>query len=497
MASLARKLIQGSLFRVLIPVSNVIVTFFMMPFVVGNLGDRWYGLWVLAAAFVGYYGLLDLGLSKANERFISRALGREEAEEVDIVFNTCLGLFIGAAVLTVIASLVIVIVTPHFVDNAADARIFRIVTLIIGITMAISFPIRAYTGFLYSHIRFDVVNIIEFIKLVIRTALIVYFLSRGGGIIALAFISFAVETTQCFVIVYYVKRKYLALGTGIRFFKRSRIRPLLGYSIYSFIATIGDRLQFHLDAFVITAFVGLSLVTHYNIGARIANYYLLLITSAIALVMPVFSRLEGQNDYDSIRKYYLFVTKLNTILSVFAGGSILIFGKAFILRWMGPQYSDSYTVLVILLIGLIFNSIQITSKTILFSLSKHRMYAITVTVEGLANLALSLILVRKYGIFGVAMGTTIPILVTNIFIIPAYTNRVLNIRIWKYARVVLGTVLLGVAIHMASWLIIRNMISSSYITMSVLAAVASVVFIVLNTFIVLNREERSQFKIPF
>lgn len=497
MASLARKLIQGSLFRVLMPVSNIIVTFFMMPFVIGHLGDRWYGLWILAATFVGYYGLLDLGLTKANERFISRALGREEAEEVDIVFNTCLGLFICAAILTVIASLVIVIVTPHFVDNVADARIFRIVTLIIGVTMAISFPIRAYNGFLHSHIRFDVVNIMAIIKLVLRTALIVYFLSRGFGIIALAYISFAVEVAQGIVTIYYVNRNYPELDTGRRFFQKSRIRSILGYSIYSFLATVGERLRFHLSALIITAFLGLSLVTHYNIGSRVANYYLLMISSAIALVMPVFSRLEGQNDYNSIRKNYLFVTKLNTILSVFAGGSILIYGKAFLLCWMGPEYSDSWTVLVILVIGLLFNTIQIASKTVLFSLSKHRMYAITVTVEGVANLLLSLILIRKYGIFGVAMGAAIPMLVTNIFIIPTYTNRVIGMRITRYARIVLGTMLLGAAVHLASWYVIRGMISTSYAAILVPATVTSVVFLMLNTFIVLNREERSQFKIPF
>lgn len=496
MANLAKKLIRGSIIRTLLPVSNVIITFFMMPFIVGSLGDRWYGLWVLAAAFVGYYGLLDLGLSRANERFISRALGREETDEVDEIFNTCFGLFCMAAILTLAASLIIVIITPHFVANAEEVRIFRIVTVVIGVTMAVSFPVRAFTGFLYSHIRYDVVNIIEFIKALVRTALIVFLLKSGHGIIAMAFIAFGVETAQCGVFVYYVLRKYPELNIGFGYFRKNRVRELLEYSVYSFIATIGDMLQFHLDAFVITAFVGLSMVTHYNIGARITKYYVLLITNAVALVMPVFSRMEGIKDYENIRKNYLFITKLNTIISVFVGGSLIIYGRAFILRWMGPQYSDSYDVLIILMIGLLFNSIQITSKTVLFGLSKHRMYAITVTLEGLANLALSLILVRKYGILGVAMGTTIPILITNIFVIPAYTNRVVKLQIYKYAKIVLGTLVLGAAIHFGSWLLIRDLILDSYKRILILGVTTSVVFIILNTFIVLNRDERKKFRIP-
>jgi O-antigen/teichoic acid export membrane protein len=37
---------------------------------VHNLGDRMYGLWALAGAFIGCYGLLDLGLSSAVQRHI-------------------------------------------------------------------------------------------------------------------------------------------------------------------------------------------------------------------------------------------------------------------------------------------------------------------------------------------------------------------------------------------------------------------------------------------
>ena len=497
MTTLAGKLIKGSFFRLLNPVSNIIVSFFMLPFVISSIGDRWYGLWVLAAAFVGYYGLLDLGLSTANQRFISRALGRGEKEEVDIVFNTSLGLLLIGALLVLLGSLIVVTITPHFVENQNDIHIFRIITTIIGISMAISFPVRAFDGFLYSHIRYDIVNIIELIKLVIRTILIIYFLSHGKGIIALAFISFLVETSQCAAKVFYVLKKYPELKIGIPYFKRNRIRTLLGYSIYSFIATIGNNLQFHLDAFVITAFVGLSFVTHYNIGTRVAGYYILVITSMIALVTPVFSKLEGQNNYSKIRKHFLFLTKLNTILSVFIGGSLLIYGKAFIIRWMGPEYTDSFRVLTILLIGLLFNTIQISSKSILFSLSKHKMYSITIVIEGFANLLLSIILVRKFGILGVAMGTTIPALITNLFIIPAYTNRVINIKISKYAKIILGIVSLGCVIHLGNWLLVKDFILNSYGRLFMLSVTTSIVFLAFNIFIILNKDERKYFKIGF
>jgi len=59
------RLVKGSVLRILNLGTIVLVSFFMMPFVIGALGDRWYGLWIFAASIVGYYGFLDFGLKRA------------------------------------------------------------------------------------------------------------------------------------------------------------------------------------------------------------------------------------------------------------------------------------------------------------------------------------------------------------------------------------------------------------------------------------------------
>jgi len=54
--------------------------------------------------------------------------------------------------------------------------------------------------------------------------------------------------------------------------------------------------------------------------------------------------------------------------------------------------------------------------------------------EGLCNLALSIILVRKIGIIGVAWGTVIPNMATSIFFWPWYVRKTLGVPIGEYAR---------------------------------------------------------------
>lgn len=496
MSSLTSKLLRSSLFRILNPILTIAVSFFMMPFVIRSIGDRWYGLWILAATFIGYYGFFDFGLSTANERFISRALGTNDHTEINKIFNTSLLLFFFAGLLTLVFSVTVAILSGYMVDDPVDIQIFRIVILIFGLDVAISFPVRAFNGYLYAHVRYDVVNIIDIIKLLLRTAFFVAALLRGHGIVALAIIAFFTNLLQYLATIAFVLKQYPELQLNLKSYTRKRIRPLFNYSIYSFIISIANQLRFHVDAFVITAYLGLAMVTHYNVGSRIVGYYLILINNAIALVMPVFSKFEGQKNYGKIREIFLFVSKINIAASIFLGGSLLIYGEAFILRWMGEAYIDSYTVLSVLTIGMLASTSQITSLTLLFGLSKHKGYAIMALSEGLVNLVLSLILVRRYGILGVAVGTTIPMLVTSIFILPVYATRVIRIKLVNYLRAVFVAILLGAGIQSANWLVVRNLIMPSYANIVELGLCTSFVFITANLFILFNKEERKYFRIP-
>jgi O-antigen/teichoic acid export membrane protein len=74
------------------------------------------------------------------------------------------------------------------------------------------------------------------------------------------------------------------------------------------------------------------------------------------------------------------------------------------------------------------------SVSLLYAISKHKFYAIFNSIEGLANLVLSLVLVHWYGMYGVALGTLIPIVITRIVVQPIYVCRVADIDYFEYVR---------------------------------------------------------------
>lgn len=71
--SVGRKLVSGSVLRVVNLLAAAIAAVFLMPFIVHHVGDRYYGFWALATGFIGYYGLLAFGLTSAVSQHMSMA----------------------------------------------------------------------------------------------------------------------------------------------------------------------------------------------------------------------------------------------------------------------------------------------------------------------------------------------------------------------------------------------------------------------------------------
>ena len=73
------------------------------------------------------------------------------------------------------------------------------------------------------------------------------------------------------------------------------------------------------------------------------------------------------------------------------------------------------TVMKILLLSVVFSSANSTSGGIVYGMEKLKRVTLWGYHEAIANLTLSVILVRRIGIYGVAWGTTIPSVIIEIF----------------------------------------------------------------------------------
>jgi O-antigen/teichoic acid export membrane protein len=165
--------------------------------------------------------------------------------------------------------------------------------------------------------------------------------------------------------------------------------------------------------------------------------------------MPVASTLAVGEGSAELRRLLIQGTRAALFVSLPIAWALFFRSHTFIALWMGPQYADtSGKVLRILLISSIAISGNRVGGNIILGLGKHKPFALWQLCEAVANLALSIYLVRKIGITGVAWGTVVPSLVSQIVLWPRYLSKVLGLTVWRYfwdgwIRAVLATAPFG------------------------------------------------------
>ncbi|MEW5894161.1 MAG: polysaccharide biosynthesis C-terminal domain-containing protein [Candidatus Omnitrophota bacterium] len=460
--SKSKRLVTGSMLGALSFLTNALIALFMTPFLIGRLGDRMYGLWMVLASFTGFYGLLDLGLGQAVQRFLARALGLNDKDEARYVINSSLVVFSIIGGIAFIISVILALTGGLFVKDPVDLVLFRKLVIMVGFGLSAGFPMRTFWGIFTSHLRYDIAAYIESGKVIVRTIVAVIVLKMGYKLFAFALIIFISDMAAYVIAVTAALRVADYLDFSLKYFKWTEVKKLFSFSVFSFISQIANTIKFSINNLVIAAALQLTAVTLYSIGSRLMFYFMQFMSSSIALMMPVFTQYEAQGNFAEMRRQLMFVTKISSYLGCFIGFILIFLGKPFIERWVGLEYIQSYRVIMILVIPLMLGLIQTPGSQVLVGIFKHRFLAFLNLGDAAVNLILSLILVRYWGIFGVAAGTAIPMFIAACLIKPPYLCKQIGLPTGLYYREIIMAVTRSFLIMSAVFFMIRPMIRPDY-----------------------------------
>jgi O-antigen/teichoic acid export membrane protein len=199
------------------------------------------------------------------------------------------------------------------------------------------------------------------------------------------------------------------------------------------VANVAVQVVYCTDNIVVGALVSAGAVTFYAIGGSLINYARQVVGSMTATFVPLASSFDAQGSKDRQQQLLIYGTRATLLIGLPVCIVLMLQGPRFIGLWMGPQFvTASGTVLRILLLGQICALGNLTSAGILQGVAKHRVIGVWGISEGIANLGLSVVLVRFLGINGVAWGTTIPNIVLHLFFWPFYVSKIVGLSAGKY-----------------------------------------------------------------
>jgi O-antigen/teichoic acid export membrane protein len=413
---------------------GMVVPFFLTPFVIRSLGVTAYGIWILAVSTVSYLNLLDMGMRSAVIRFVSKAEAQGKPEDATSAIGAALWVRVlisaGVAVLSVILALVF----PHLFKIPADLqRAAQITVLMCALGVAITLISGVFGAVLAATNRFDILSSISATQTLFRAGGVLLILTSGHGLVALAYWEVTVALLGGIA----------TCGIALKVFPLCRVRIarpdtavlklIWSYSFTTFIFIIAVQIIINTDNLVVGAFISVGMVAFYSIGGSLKTYASQVVSAVSTTFTPLASGLEASGRMEDLQRLLLRGTQATLGIVLPISVALVLRGKTFIGLWMGPQYSEiSGTVLQILLISQFFGVADSTAGSIMMAIDKHKPVAKWAVIEATTNLTLSIVLVKTFGVYGVAWGTSIASIFVHLTFYPRYVRKVLDVPVRKF-----------------------------------------------------------------
>ncbi len=489
-------LLTGTATKYLLLAVNLGLGLVLMPFTVRHLGTSQYGLWMLVASLTAYFQLLDLGYGNGLVRHVADADARGDIARVNRILSTFVVVYSGLGLLSA-AGIIVLIATavprfPHL--SAVEVRTGQLILGILGIRLAVSFPMTVFGAATTARQRFALNNSVAVVFALINGAVTYVVLVSGFGLLALVASTTAVGLASYGAYILTARRAFPELRIRLSSFDRSLVRDVTAFSLYLFIIDVAVQIGFNLDNVVVGAALGTSAVAVYAVILRLADYQRQVACQFNGLLFPIAVRLGAGRRAAALESMLVDGTRIALILITGVTVCAIGFAEPLLSRWMGPAFETGVLPFYVLAITGIVLVSHGPLGSILLGTGHHRLVAAISMGEALSNLILSVLLVRRFGMLGVAIGTAVPVMVANLFVLLPLACRQFGMTASAFLRRVLPAPAAGVLPATAACVLLRSQYPpTSVLWILVEASVVGAVYLITVVTIGLERAVRTRY----
>ncbi len=430
----------GAALNYAVLILNTIVSLVYTPYMLRMMGQSEYGLYSLVASVIAYLTVLDLGLGNAVVRYTAKYRAEGKYEEQYRMFGMFLILYIGIGCLALLGGLALYFnVDSMFGDTMTSTELdhARIMMIILVFNLAFTFPMSIFGSIMNAYERFVFPKIINIIRIVLNTVIMVVLLSMGYKAIAMVIVQTVFNFTTLIINFFYC-RKELKIKILFGKFHYGFLSEVAIYSFWIFLNAIMDRIYWSTGQFVLGAVSGTVAVSIYAIAIHLQGMYLQFSTAISNVFLPKVTGMVAKEDNrKQISDLFIRTGRIqNIIMSIILFGFI-VFGKQFVSIWVGENYSDAYLMTIMFFLSLYIPLIQNLGITILQARNQMRFRSILYIIIAAFALLAEILFAKLWGGLGCSLAIAGALFIGQGLIMNVYYYKVQDLNILKFWKEIL------------------------------------------------------------
>jgi len=433
-------------------VSRIAIGFFLIPFFLGQLGENRYGVWVLVGDIFRYRDLLGMGLNSAINRYVPVYLAKKNDEGIQRVISTSFFFFLVLAIVLAAASVVIYCnvgswfsIEPNLVATAG------VVVLIVGFCATFAMPLQLSSAVLSGLQRYDIMNMVALITMLARTALLVFLLLRGYGLITMGLVFGFSEIVIRFLQLIFAKKLLRQFSIRFKSVDIKFLGEMLAYGINTFLYVLGATIIYKASTLVIGILLGTAEISQFAVATAAVLLLSQLLQAFTRAIKPAVSDLDARDEHSRVREIAFLMQKYSLLLIIPSGCFLVVMGREFLWVWVGEKFKDPAVIgsmsviLAILTVGHCLRLAQHSNFVVLVGRGDHKVFGVLTALTALFCISASVVSVKVFGwgLLGIAWSNSVPMAIVSVLILPSYFNWKMQITIRESIKQVWLPALLG------------------------------------------------------
>lgn len=403
-----KKIIKNTAANYILKAVQLFLNLLAIPILINNLGEEGFGVILFASIVVGYFNILELGITDGVTKYVSQYLESKEYGKIQSIINTSLIFFIGIGLLVSLILIIWVLfggvswlnLDPSLSDNSE--RIF----LFASIIALISWPQLLLKGIFKGIQDFVTLNILLGLGRVISVVSAILAVLYTDWEIQYIFLLFNLDKILLTFIQFKILKKKLPFWKfSILDFNKDTFRFIFSFSGWIMLGQVAVLLEYQSDQLVILSFLSASFLATYAVVFYLFRMIQQISGLAGSAVMPAISQINESSNSTEIKKILFFGVKMHNLFFVPITLTLFFIAEPFIKLWVGVKYLDYlWLIKLSIIFQLVWQSSALFGQ-IYLGLGYSKKPGIIAIVVGVLNVTTSIILVSFLGVSGVILGT--------------------------------------------------------------------------------------------
>ncbi len=301
--------------------------------------------------------------------------------------------------------------------------------------LAAGFPCGLFPEMLRGLQRTDLINWLQIGGLLLNFVLLELALTQHWPFPIVMLVSVASAILPGVTAAWFVFPRAPGLSLRLGFFHLPSVRGVLSFSLVAYVVTFTNIIMARTDQAVIGFTIGVAFVATYQAGYKASEIFTLFAAQLQDAISPAAARLQAQGNQAALRQLLVAHTRMTTALVVPLGALCAVYLEPLVRLLTGIEVVEASTLHVgwaLLAAGISQMMTNGVSKRVLMMCGWERKLVWASLADAGANLALSLLLVTRFGITGVAIGTLIPTVVIGWCWVLPLAARFAGLSIWEF-----------------------------------------------------------------